>query len=169
MDYVTPPQPPAAAPPPSGTQAIHATLISFLGVGCLIVGPSGSGKSRLAAESLLLGGKLVADDKVFLSLESGMLMGAPAKEMIGVVELRGVGLYKLPDTASRQVIHVGVELVPLEQVERLPARHTQNLLGVNIPVIRLPVVPHTNALFMMTAVRAVQEGRILPTDWRPGT
>lgn len=146
---------------------MHASLVNIQGIGCLLVGPSGSGKSRLAAECLALGGKLVADDKVLLTLESGMLMGGTSRATQGVIELRGVGLAKQPDAALRQVIHVAVALVPLEQVERLPSWQKTTLLGVDIPVIQLPAVPHTNALFLSAAVRAVYEGRILAPDWKP--
>lgn len=152
---------------PDGRVTLHGTLITIHGIGCLLVGASGSGKSRLAAECFALGGKLVADDAVLLSTESGMLMGSARRETQGVIELRGVGLVRQHDATHRQIIHLAVQLLPIEQVERLPAPHSASLLGLDIPVMRLPQVPHTNGLFLIAAVRAMYEGRILPTDWKP--
>lgn len=150
------------------TESIHAALIANQGMGILISGPSGSGKTRLAVESMQLGAKFIADDQVVLSLNTGMLMGGPKPGFKGVLELRGVGLVQLPDTATQQVIHCLVELAPPEQIERLPAtRETREFLGVTVPVIRMAQPPFTSGSMVLSAVKWVQEGRILPLDWHP--
>lgn len=152
----------------SDAPSVHGTLIAHQGIGVLITGPSGSGKTRLALESMQFGAKFIADDQVQLSLNTGMLMGGPGKGMQGVLEVRGVGLMKLPDTATQQVIHIVVELTPVEQIERLPAvRETRNFLGTPLPVIRMAPPPFTSGGMLLSAVKWVQEGRLLPSDWHP--
>lgn len=146
---------------------IHATLVAYQGMGCLLLGFSGSGKSRLAAEFLALGGKIVADDQVRMFTQSGMLMGGCLPHMQGVIELRGVGLYRVPDAPTQHVVHLAVRLG--ETPERLPLRVSEAFEGISIPVLRLPSPPQTTALYLVTAMKAVQEGRILAPDWRPGT
>ncbi len=150
------------------SESIHAALIAYQGMGIMIAGPSGSGKTRMAIETMQLGAKFIADDQVVLSMNTGMLMGGPKPGFKGVLELRGIGLVQLPDTATQQVIHCMVELTPVEQIERLPPTcETRELLGVSIPVLRLAPPPLTSGSVVLSAVKWVQEGRILPSDWRP--
>lgn len=149
-------------------QSLHGTLISHQGIGCLILGWSGSGKSRLAIEAMMLGAKLIADDQVQLSLNTGMLMGAPARGLQGVIEMRGLGLVKLPDTAGQHVVHLIAEITQIEQIERLPTvRETRELLGHKLPVLRLPPPPASSGAMLLWAIRAIQDGRVLPSDWKP--
>lgn len=150
------------------TETVQGCLIAYQGMGILICGPSGSFKTRLCIEAMHHGAKFIADDKVALNMNTGMLMGGPIKGFQGVLELRGVGLVKLPDAATQQVIHCIIELTPFEQIERLPPnKETRELLGIALPVIRLAPPPHTSAAVLLSAVKWVQEGRILPSDWRP--
>lgn len=149
------------------SSTIHGTLISYAGIGCLLLGESGTGKSRLAAEGLMLGAKLIADDQIVLSTMSGLLMGAPSKPLLGVLEMRGVGLIKLPDTSAQHVVHVAVKLDAAHGSERLPAPTTETYEGVTIPLLALPPHPTTSALYLLSVIRAVHEGRMLPQDWRP--
>ena len=150
------------------TGQVHGTLIAYQGIGILISGPSGSCKTHLAVEAMQHGAKFIADDQVVLTMNTGMLMGGPAKGMQGVLELRGIGLIKLPDAATQQVVHCIVEMTPVEQIERLPAhKETRDLLGVALPVIRLAPPPHSSSALMLNAVKWVQEGRLLPPDWHP--
>lgn len=148
--------------------SIHASLIAHQGIGILLTGPSGSGKTRLAIEAMQLGAKFIADDQVAITLNTGMLMGGPRPGFKGVLEVRGIGLVQLPDTATQQVIHCMVELTPMEQIERLPAtKETRDLLGVNVPLLRLAPPPHSSGGVLLSAVKWVQEGRILAPDWHP--
>lgn len=149
--------------------SVHGSLIAYQGMGILIMGPSGSFKTRLCIESMMHGAKFIADDQVVLSLTMGMLMGGPRPGFQGVLELRGVGLMKLPDSATQQVVHTVVELTPVEQIERLPvAREFREFLGIQVPLIRMAPPPSSSGALLLSAVKWVQEGRLLPSDWRPG-
>lgn len=145
---------------------VHGSMFSFMGIGCLLLGPGGSGKSRLMAEASMIGASMVADDQVALRRSNGLLWGAPPKELAGVFEMRGVGLCAMPaDAVSQHALHVGVELG--HALTRLPELGARQFLGIHLPMLYLPSPPETSALYLLAAVRAVHEGRILPTDWRP--
>lgn len=149
-------------------QPMHASLIAYQGMGILITGPSGSFKTTLAIEAMQLGAKFIADDRVQFTLISGMLMGGPPKGMQGVLEIRGVGLFRLPDTATQQVIHCVIDLSDPQSIERLPATQLKTeILGISVPMMRMAPPPHTSAAVMLSAVKWMVEGRLLPSDWRP--
>lgn len=147
------------------TQTVHGTMVGHNGIGVLLLGESGTGKSHLAAEIAMLGGRVVADDRVIISIRGGMLMGGTDPKTAGILELRHVGLYKIPDTVSQHVIHVVAELG--DPGERLPGPQTYRLLERDMPYLRLPRVPYVSGAFVMVATRALHEGRILPPDWHP--
>jgi HPr kinase/phosphorylase len=147
-------------------EPLHASLFAYQGAGCLLIGASGTGKSRLTAEAIAQGAKFIADDRVQLSLMQGLVTGSPVPNLAGVIELRGFGLIKIIDYNQRQVIRLIVELAPGE-VERVPPAQTRELLGVEIPYLRLPPVPGTNAAALLFYIRAMQDGRLLPPDWSP--
>lgn len=146
-------------------EALHGGMIAHTGVGCLILGPSGSGKSRLMAEMIVLGAKLVADDRVELTEQAGMLMAGPPKELAGVMELRGAGLIRLHDALARHVVHAVIELGEADP-ERLPEPATITLLEKELPLLKAH--KSISAAVLLLYLKAMQEGRMLPPDWRPG-
>jgi HPr kinase/phosphorylase len=98
---------------------VHGSCVSRDGDGVLLIGPSGSGKSDLALRLLGRGFSLVADDRV--DIEDGV--AAPPPALAGLLEVRGLGIVRLPYAASARlalVAELGVA------AERLPApgRHT---------------------------------------------
>ncbi len=145
---------------------IHGSAFAYQGFGCLLRGPSGSGKTRLVADAMGLGAKLIADDQVVLSPLMGLVSAAPAQGLLGVMELRGMGLIKLPDTPTKHVIHVVIDLTaPADQ--RLAEKKTTQLLDIAVTHFEMPPVPYTSAQSLLLYLKAMQEGRALPTDWRP--
>ena len=94
----------------------HACALIVGETGLLIRGPSRSGKSSLtlallaAAEAEGRFARLVADDRVGLSVEGGQLFGAPHPVIAGQIEQRGEGILTLPYEAKAQLTHV-VDLV----------------------------------------------------------
>ncbi len=146
-------------------ETIHGGVVAISGSGCLILGKSGSGKSRLMAEMMAFGARLVADDRVELIEQSGMLMGEAPKELSGIMELRGAGLIRVIDIIPRHVIHLVVELTESE-LERVPEPATMQLAGRAIPLLKIDA--HASAAVIIQYMKAMQENRILPPDWRPG-
>lgn len=145
-------------------ETLHGGLIAHTGAGLLLLGQSGSGKSRLMAEMMLHGARLVADDQVELSEQSGMVMGGAPKTLSNILELRGVGIIRVNEIVPRHVVHLAVELGENDP-ERLPEPATISLLGRAIPLLK--VSKNVSAAVLLLYVKAMQEGRILPTDWRP--
>jgi serine kinase of HPr protein (carbohydrate metabolism regulator) len=95
---------------------IHACALIVGDAGLLIRGPSRSGKSSLtlallaAAEAEGRFARLVADDRVGLSVEGGQLFGAPHPLIAGQIEQRGTGILTLPYEDKARLTHV-VDLV----------------------------------------------------------
>jgi len=79
---------------------IHASAVLFGYRGILIRGPSGSGKSRLALRLLQNPGdgfaRLVGDDRIHLGVTHGRLLMHPAGALRGLLEVRGLGIVRLP-------------------------------------------------------------------------
>ena len=147
---------------------LHATAISYQGMGCLILGASGTGKSRLAADALMMGAKLIADDQVRLMPSNGLVMAASAPELSGVLEMRNFGLIRVADAdmVSPHSVHLVVEL-DAQSDARLPELEQRSFFGIELPFLRLPSVPRSSASALLLYLRAMQSGRVLPTDWIP--
>ena len=135
---------------PSAT-TVHAAAVLVGARAVLIRGPSGAGKSRLAlqlieaaAAGTVRFARLVGDDRVNLSAANGRLLVAPAPALAGLIEVRGLGIRRLPHE-SRAVVGIVVDLAAVD-AERLPqtgAQHTV-IAGVNLP--RLAVAAGVEAL-----------------------
>ena len=113
---------------------LHASCVAFGETAILLRGPSGSGKSDLALRLIERGAQLVADDRVDLRRDAARLRAGPPENLAGLLEIRGVGIVRLPHRAG---IAVGllVDLVAPAVVERLPSPATETILA--IPVRRL--------------------------------
>jgi len=112
----------------SARRQVHGSCVSRDGDGVLLIGPPGSGKSDLALRLLGRGFSLVADDRV--DIEDGV--AAPPGALAGLLEVRGLGIVRLPYAATARLALVA-ELG--SAAERLPApgRHA----GLGLPLIRL--------------------------------
>ena len=107
---------------------IHATAVAVGNDGLLLRGPPGSGKSDLALRLIDGGALLVADDRVDLSLEAGELMASAPAALAGLLEVRGVGILRLPARPSVRVSAL-VDLVAFPDIERLPDACWETILG----------------------------------------
>ena len=128
----------------AGVETIHATCVAFGDVGILLRGPSGAGKSDLALRLIEAGATLVADDRVRLVVEDGALRASPPEELAGLLELRGIGLTRLPNVSAVS-IYLVADLVPSGVPERLP--ENDRLVYSGVPIQRVDIVP-----FEQTAV-----------------
>ncbi|PIR17945.1 MAG: HPr(Ser) kinase/phosphatase [Deltaproteobacteria bacterium CG11_big_fil_rev_8_21_14_0_20_49_13] len=134
---------------------IHGVLMDVFGVGVLIVGKSGIGKSELALDLLLRGHRLVADDIVNIKKKPPSTLYGSGSEIIRYhMEIRGLGIINIRDlfgisaVRDRKAIELVMELHdwdPNAEYDRLGVddkRYT--LLDVRLPFIQIPVRPGRN-------------------------
>ena len=99
---------------------IHASCIAIGQAGVLLLGPSGAGKSDLALRLIDDGARLVADDRTILFTRRGSLYGKSPASIRGLMEIRGLGIVKMPCRANVKIALV----VKLGQDgARLPVHH----------------------------------------------
>lgn len=133
--------------------SIHATAVLIGAKAVLIRGPSGSGKSRLALDLLetraLPFTRLVGDDRVYVEATSGRLLVRPAQALAGLIEVRGLGIRRLP-YESVAVVGLIVDLAAGDAA-RLPAQEAAEtaLSGIKLP--RLSAAPGQDALLFILA------------------
>ncbi len=142
----------------------HGVFLDVLGVGVMITGESAVGKSELGLELITRGSGLVADDIVELHhIAPDTLEGRCPELLRDFLEVRGLGVLNIRimfgETAVRRkkslklIVHLhrppGGDL---SQVERLPlnASH-QEILGVNITTVNIPVVAGRNLAVLVEA------------------
>jgi HPr kinase/phosphorylase len=75
---------------------VHGTCVALKGRGVLLLGDSGAGKSDLALRLIHDGARLVADDRVVLTMKQGKLIASAPTSIAGLIEVRGLGIVKLP-------------------------------------------------------------------------
>ena len=135
----------------SHNPSIHASAVLAGPKAVLIRGASGCGKSRLAwklieaaAQGTLPFARLVADDRAYIEARHGRLLVRPAPVLAGLLEIRGLGIRRLPYEPAA-VVGLVVDLAAADAA-RLPdpAALTATLAGVRLP--RLPVPPGEAAL-----------------------
>lgn len=118
---------------------IHASAVLVGAKALLIRGVPGSGKSRLALRLIQAAGsgfaRLVGDDRVHLEASSGRLLVRPATELAGLIEVRGLGIRRLP-YESLAVVGMVVDLAAT--VERLPEHGGTEIAGITLPRLELP-------------------------------
>lgn len=129
----------------------HASAVLIGATAVLIRGASGAGKSRLAfalinaqAQGLLRFSRLVGDDRVLLDTCNGRLLVRPAPALAGLIEVRGLGIRRLP---YEPVARLGLVVdLGASDAERLPSREASRteISGVFLP--RLAVAPATDPL-----------------------
>lgn len=117
-------------------EQIHASCVSVDDIGIVIRGAPGSGKSDLAARLIDGGGELVADDRVDLVCRDGAIVAAAPVSIAGLLEIRGVGILRLPYRATIRV-GLAIGLVARETIERVPESAVCDYMGITVPLLRL--------------------------------
>jgi HPr kinase/phosphorylase len=131
---------------------VHAVLMDILGLGVLIVGESGIGKSECALDLVLRGHRLVADDTVEIRRRAeSVLIGACPELTRHHMEIRGLGIINIRDlfgvasTRSSKRVEFVVQLERWEsgrEYERLGLDDQYyEILGLRVPMNRMPVAP----------------------------
>ena len=117
---------------------IYATCLELNHKGILLIGPSGSGKSDLALRLIKeKNANLISDDRTNIELVSDSIIATCPQTIQGLLEVRGIGIVKIPHKEQTKISLV-IELTNnLEEIERLPQDETTTLLGVEIKKIRL--------------------------------
>jgi len=137
------------------TASIHAVLMDVLGVGVLLLGKSGIGKSEAALDLIMKGHRLVADDLVEVRRTSGEVLVGWASELIKHhMEVRGLGIINIKDmfgvaaVRDEKKIELVLELIRWDQTEthdRLGLDEmVYPILDVPVPLLRIPVSPGRN-------------------------
>ena len=117
---------------------LHASCVAVGDFAVLLAGPSGAGKSDLALRLIDDGAQLVADDQTMLRREKNELLASPPPAIAGMIEIRHIGLVKMPFVESVPV-SLYVELAPLNAgIERLPEPGSVFLLDHPVRRLRLP-------------------------------
>lgn len=131
----------------TGTLTLHATCVAVDGRGCLITGPSGSGKSSLALQLMALGARLVADDRVILSAHGDALRATCPAPIRGMIEARGLGLLNA-DPLDAADIALAVDLAGTAP-DRLPPHHEVTYLGRTVTLVHGHQRPHFPAALLL--------------------
>lgn len=133
---------------------VHGTMVDVYGIGILIAGRSGIGKSEVALDLVERGQRLVADDAVMVTRKGSVLMASATDVNKHFMEIRGLGvldvmsMFGIRSIRYQKRLEVVVELTLWEEgaeVERTGLNHqTIPILDVEIPLIRLPMTPGKN-------------------------
>jgi HPr kinase/phosphorylase len=158
--------------------SVHASAVLVGDRGVLIRGPSGAGKSHLAFDLILAGragqtapAVLIGDDRVHLRVNQGQLLVRPARELAGLIEIRGLGIRRC-DFAEEAIVGLVVDLSAAD-ADRLPPPEALvvHISGVQLP--RIPVGPGYSPLPAVVAALTTSPslknhppfGRLLEGNW----
>ncbi|MCX8021898.1 MAG: HPr(Ser) kinase/phosphatase [Syntrophorhabdaceae bacterium] len=134
---------------------VHGVLMDIIGVGTMIIGKPGIGKSESALELIAKGHRLIVDDVVYIKKMGAIDLYGESPGMIkNLLEIRGIGivdigrLFGVAAVRDKKRIDLVVELVEWhvnEEYDRVGFREDKyRLLGIDLPLIRIPVSPGRN-------------------------
>jgi HPr kinase/phosphorylase len=139
----------------ASTSSVHGVLMDVYGVGVLILGKSGIGKSECALDLILRGHRLVADDMVHIQKRSpSSVIGSGFEVIQHHMEIRGLGiinirsLFGVEAIREKKKIELVLELMEWDthrEYDRLGFEEEKfSILGVELPMLRIPVTPARN-------------------------
>lgn len=133
---------------------VHGSMVDVYGIGILIAGKSGIGKSEVALDLIERGHRLVADDVVMLTRKNNIVLASSTDMNQHFMEIRGLGIievlsmFGIRSIRYQKRLEVVVELFLWEegrQVNRTGLeKDTVSLLDVDIPIVHLPITPGKN-------------------------
>lgn len=133
---------------------LHGTMVDVYGIGILISGKSGLGKSEVALDLVERGHRLVSDDVVMLTKKSNVLLASATEMNKHFMEIRGLGIidvmsmFGIRSIRYQKRLEVILELSLWEDTENLNRtgldHDTVDILGTTIPLIHLPITPGKN-------------------------
>ncbi|MHB8420201.1 MAG: HPr(Ser) kinase/phosphatase [Myxococcales bacterium] len=152
----------------TASTSLHGVLVDVLGVGVLILGKSGIGKSECALDLVLRGHRLVADDIVDVKRKGDSVVGAGSAIIKHHMEIRGIGIINIKDlfgvaaVRDHKKIEVVVELMewdPTVEYDRLGVDDRKfTVLDVEVPMLVVPVRPGRN---MTTIIEVAARNHLL--------
>ncbi|WOF72485.1 HPr kinase/phosphatase C-terminal domain-containing protein [Parvibaculaceae bacterium PLY_AMNH_Bact1] len=149
-------------------ESVHATSVAIEGVGVLLRGASGAGKSDLAYRLIREhGALLVADDQTILIQDQSCLKASCKEGWAGQLELRGLGIVTVPHEPHVSVALV-IDLVDRGEVPRLPDPSFVTLMGVEIPVLKLHAFDHSTSAKILIATEHLPRSGFPGIDGRLG-
>jgi HPr kinase/phosphorylase len=162
---------------------IHATAVviaeagipfgGFVDKAVLLLGPPGAGKSDLALRLIATGARLLADDQTALSMADGWVMAESPPILTGRIEIRGVGIVRVPHAAVSRVI-LAVELtralpprLPYPRDFAFPAE-LQAPAASAVPLIALDPFEASAPAKVAAAAAAIVKGGVVAGAFRAG-
>lgn len=142
---------------------LHGVLVEVYGIGILLMGHSGVGKSETALELIERGHRLVADDIIEVRCVNGnSIIGSGASPIISHhMEIRGLGiiniskLYGISSILDQKEVQLVIQLEEWsnkKDYDRIGTdKHYKDILGVNIPYLEIPVKPGRNLPIIIEA------------------
>lgn len=143
--------------------SVHGTFLDVYGIGVLLTGRSGIGKSEIALDLIERGHRLVADDVVLITRKGeGILLGAGSEVAKHFMEIRGLGLIDVKAVFGIRAIRFQkrVELVVELQEWKPNIEYTRTgldhesvtILDVDLPHIKLPIFPGKNITVIVEVI-----------------
>lgn len=144
--------------------SMHGVLVEVSGIGVLLTGHTGVGKSETALELIHRGHRLVADDAVIIKRVQNDVVGMPPRAIKHFMEIRGIGIidvrsmFGVGSVLNEKKIDLVIEFYEWkqgEETDRLGLKtYTENLFGVEIPKLIVPVMAGRNlAIVVEVAAR----------------
>jgi HPr kinase/phosphorylase len=139
---------------------VHGVLMDILGLGVLVIGESGIGKSECALDLVVRGHRLIADDAVELRARAqAFIIGTCPELTRHHMEIRGLGLINVQDLFGVASTRTSKRVELVVQLERWePGREYDRLgiddefyetLGIRIPMVKMPVAPGRNVAILV--------------------
>jgi serine kinase of HPr protein (carbohydrate metabolism regulator) len=132
------------------SESLHATSVAIDGLGVVIEGPSGSGKSDLALRLIDRGAVLVSDDVTLLTRVGGVLRVRAPDTIRARMEVRGVGIVALPQV---QDVPLALVIRLTDSVPRMPDRRQRRIAGVEVREIVVDPRPASAPIVVELALR----------------
>ncbi|CAN5625564.1 HPr(Ser) kinase/phosphatase [soil metagenome] len=136
-------------------QTLHGSLVDVYGIGLLLTGKSGIGKSEVALDLVERGHRLVADDVVVASRKGeSVIMGSGTELAQHFMEIRGLGIIDVRAMFGIRAIRFQKRIEVLVRMERWDENEeytrlgmvdeSESILGIGLPLVKLPIVPGKN-------------------------
>jgi HPr kinase/phosphorylase len=142
---------------------IHGSFIDVYGIGVVVTGRSGIGKSEIALDLVERGHRLVADDVIMVTRKGeGILIGAGTDVVKHFMEIRGLGLIDVRSIFGIRSIRFQKRVEILVELQEWKADHEYtrtgldhesiSILGVDIPHVKLPIFPGKNITVIVEVI-----------------